>query len=513
MGGIYNNNYRSIVTSGITLNNGTATVENESNVSIFTLGGSNGSWTFNDGSYYLANNSSSQLNSVTSATNDNAKWIIEIELNGNNTTITNKQNTSHKIFYNSGSYYSNFNASTSGTAVQLYVEDNGGSVIPTTVAAPTFSPAGGTYSVAQTVTITTTTSGATIYYTTDGTTPTSSSTRYTAAITVSTTTTIKAIAVKDGVSSAVATATFTINSGSTTDDNVNRNALSSKYNKDKYMWRLEWPRINETDNNTWVIKSTSEYGVTFSLEWSNSLIANRWTCYYFDSKNIADNVSKRADSFREDEELPSATRSTLSDYKNSGYSRGHLCPSADRSASQTVEDQTYVLSNMQPQWQGHNGGQWSTLETDVRNWAQKCDTLYVVKAATIGDISINGTTESGIYSINYNGTTYEDLICNNRLPVAKYFYMALLAYNKSTDSYQAMGIWTKHYNGGTSGADQKTHDWPVITRESAEYISIDELEARTGIDFFCNLPDDVENQVESSFNSGYWSSSNTPLTR
>ena len=99
-----------------------------------------------------------------------------------------------------------------------------------TVAAPTFSPTGGNYSVAQTVTITTTTSGATIYYTTDGTTPTTNSTHYTAAITVSTTTTIKAIAVKDGVSSAVATATFTINSGSTTDNNVNANWHEALYN-------------------------------------------------------------------------------------------------------------------------------------------------------------------------------------------------------------------------------------------------------------------------------------------
>lgn len=56
-----------------------------------------------------------------------------------------------------------------------------------TVATPTFSPGGGTYSSAQTVTISDTTSGATIYYTTDGSTPTTSSSHYTTAITVSST--------------------------------------------------------------------------------------------------------------------------------------------------------------------------------------------------------------------------------------------------------------------------------------------------------------------------------------
>ena len=84
---------------------------------------------------------------------------------------------------------------------------------PTTVSTPTFSLAGGTYTTAQTVTISCATSGATIYYTTDGTTPSASSTEYNAAITISETTTLKAIAVKDGTWSSVAEATYTINTG------------------------------------------------------------------------------------------------------------------------------------------------------------------------------------------------------------------------------------------------------------------------------------------------------------
>jgi hypothetical protein len=78
-------------------------------------------------------------------------------------------------------------------------------------AAPTFSPVAGTYSSAQSVTISDTTTGATIYYTTNGTTPTTSSTKYTAAITVNATETLEAIAVATGYSqSAVGSATYTI---------------------------------------------------------------------------------------------------------------------------------------------------------------------------------------------------------------------------------------------------------------------------------------------------------------
>ncbi len=83
--------------------------------------------------------------------------------------------------------------------------------IPGTVATPVASPAAGSYTSAQNVTLSTTTSGASIYYTTNGTTPTTSSTLYTSAISISSTTTIKAIAVKSGMNnSAVMTALYTI---------------------------------------------------------------------------------------------------------------------------------------------------------------------------------------------------------------------------------------------------------------------------------------------------------------
>ncbi len=80
-----------------------------------------------------------------------------------------------------------------------------------TVAAPTFSPAGGTYYSAQSVTLSAV-DGASIYYTTNGDEPTTSSTLYSAPIEVATTTTIKAIAVLNDVESSVAEATYTIES-------------------------------------------------------------------------------------------------------------------------------------------------------------------------------------------------------------------------------------------------------------------------------------------------------------
>ena len=85
---------------------------------------------------------------------------------------------------------------------------------PQTVATPAFSPDAGTYTEAQSVTISCETTGATIYYTTDGSNPSASSTAYSGAITVGETTTIKAIAVKEGMTdSSVASTTYTISEG------------------------------------------------------------------------------------------------------------------------------------------------------------------------------------------------------------------------------------------------------------------------------------------------------------
>ena len=86
------------------------------------------------------------------------------------------------------------------------------------VATPTFSPAGGRYADAQTVAISCTTTGAAIYYTLDGSTPTASSTPYTSALTISQTTTVKAVAVKDNEQSAVATATYKIGASASNPD-------------------------------------------------------------------------------------------------------------------------------------------------------------------------------------------------------------------------------------------------------------------------------------------------------
>lgn len=241
-------------------------------------------------------------------------------------------------------------------------------------------------------------------------------------------------------------------------------------------------------NSQIIVKQTKDFGITYSLEWDNSKVANRWTCYTLYADNSQSNTD-RSDGFMPD---PDAFNSSqLEDYSNSGFSKGHLCPSADRQCNEEQNLQTFYLTNMQPQWQNHNGVLWANMEALVRNYVAKanttnaqCDTLYIVKAATITDkVTINGVETEGIYQEK----------CNNKLIIPKYFYMALLHYNKASNSYKAIAFWTLHENAKDTNKNYGDYA-----------ISIDELEKRTGIDFFCNLPDEIEKVVEAECDLTFW---------
>ena len=209
MGTIMSTNYRSLETAGISLSGGTATLSSTCEASIFTISGSTGAYTIYDDTYYLANSSSSYLNSVTSSSANTAKWSITFS--GNNALITNAQNTTRKIYY--ATNYSDFNCSTSGTAVQLYKEyiQEMEATAPVLTEEYTFWPRQND-AVSERVTITVE-SGNTVYYTTDGTTPSNTNgTKITTSqsLTLNATTTVKAIAYAGSNTSSVVSKTYTL---------------------------------------------------------------------------------------------------------------------------------------------------------------------------------------------------------------------------------------------------------------------------------------------------------------
>ena len=400
---------------------------------------------------------------------------------------------------------------------------NGGEPPTPTVPAPTFSHPSGTVFQGDHDIIITGPQGSKIYFTIDGTDP--STTNYwdngLSPFTLSLglgTITIKAIAVLEGNSSAVATATYTVEQ--IVDNNANANWKETSYNIPEsgptptsssatysQAWRIEYPHITPSSNYMVVVKATSEYGVSLSLELDKSQRANHWTCFTMHAGTPNNNVG-RTPSFSVDDDVPAAYQVNTNEYTRGNYTtsvvnldgnnmtmfaRGHICASEDRQSSSEQNSHTFVTSNIHPQYQAHNAGLWQRMEGKVQNWGYNNsfrDTLYVCKGATIGNVTLNGSTTSGLipksevqslYGVNITGT----------LPIPRYWYMAVLRLKDG--QYQAMAYWTEQINSNCNS----------ITLQSC-MITIDELEQRTGIDFFCNLPDDIEEAVESTLNTSIW---------
>ncbi|AKP74860.1 Nuclease precursor (plasmid) [Piscirickettsia salmonis] len=102
----------------------------------------------------------------------------------------------------------------------------------------------------------------------------------------------------------------------------------------------------------------------------------KWVAYHLTSQSVSKRI-KRHDEFRPDSEIPYKYQAQLSDYKQSGYDRGHLAPYAAMDFDKKSASQSFLLSNMSPQKAGLNRQGWAKLESNVRFWAKYKKEVYV----------------------------------------------------------------------------------------------------------------------------------------
>ncbi len=150
------------------------------------------------------------------------------------------------------------------------------------------------------------------------------------------------------------------------------------------------------------------------------------------------------------------------------YDRGHQLPSADRLCSYEANAQTFYGTNMTPQLSDLNQQAWSTLEMRIRDIANNSDTTYVVTGCVVDP---------------KKGTTVDSDGMKLTIPGA--YFKAVLRYSKysTTNQWEAVAYYVEH-----KAAYSISSNW---------IITVDELEEKLGMDFFVNLPDATETQVES----------------
>ncbi|MBT8496384.1 MAG: DNA/RNA non-specific endonuclease [Deltaproteobacteria bacterium] len=127
------------------------------------------------------------------------------------------------------------------------------------------------------------------------------------------------------------------------------------------------------DPNSWLL-ARNEYIVGYSRD----LVSPVWAAWKVSAKNLKKNY-KRSKAFRADPTLPKKwPRATNDDYRNSGFTRGHLVASGERSASRRANRKTFVFTNIIPQAEKNNGGPWNHLEHHYRDLASAGHEVYVM---------------------------------------------------------------------------------------------------------------------------------------
>lgn len=205
------------------------------------------------------------------------------------------------------------------------------------------------------------------------------------------------------------------------------------------------------------------YTVSYNEQW---LISN-WVAWEL-TPSKANGTGTRPQRGFEPDPMVRGKSSDHYDYSNSGYSRGHMAPAADMKWSEQAMNESFYLTNICPQSAALNTSMWNRVEEKSRALARQGATLYICC----------GPIVEGSYKT----------IGKNKVAVPSSYFKVIL--KKKGDTWSGIGFIfpNSECKGGM-------FDYAK---------SIDEVEKITGIDFFYNLPDNIENQVEASWLQKDW---------
>ena len=246
-----------------------------------------------------------------------------------------------------------------------------------------------------------------------------------------------------------------------------------------YYLEKKTPELVEQANGSAIESTTNpenEFGPDYLPKANGQLIIHRlhalsyredheqaeWVAYQLRPEHLTDHDYKRP-YFEEDPAVKTGA-ARYYNYKNTAYNKGHLLPAADRKQSKEAYAETFLMSNVSPQDPGFNSGIWNRLEQKVRYWAKKYDGVYVVTG---------GVLEDGLPTIGEEAVS-----------VPEYFYKIVV--NVSDDRYRVSAFLIPNQKTSDSFYDYQ--------------VTVDAIEARTGIDFFYELDPKMEAELE----SGSW---------
>ena len=209
----------------------------------------------------------------------------------------------------------------------------------------------------------------------------------------------------------------------------------------------------------------------YTLSFNKNTNTPNWVAWRLDKKKLQERVSRKGYKFLPDPNLNQRQAVVTQDYARSGYDRGHMCPAGDSKWSGEAMKESFYMTNICPQHPNLNGGDWNELEEACRRWAAK-GPLYIVCGP-----------------IFYKKEKPEYIGKEHQIRVPEAFFKVILA-GVEKGKPRAIGFIYKNTAGN---------------RPLDAYVnSIDQVERITGYDFFPNLPDKIEAEVEKKYNLNLW---------
>jgi len=223
----------------------------------------------------------------------------------------------------------------------------------------------------------------------------------------------------------------------------------------------------------------------YALSFNNSRGGPNWVSWHLQASDIGD--EDRAPTFSPDTTLPSGFKRVVTkDYTNSGFDRGHICNSKDRTDTRENNDATFLLTNILPQGPGNNQGPWVRLENFERQLAQGGNELYIV-AGAFGE---GGTGELKVKGQKRKKLVNATKIARGAITVPKTFWKVMVVLKDGENDVSRINASTRVIAVCMPNKTQiRPNDWHTFIT------TIKNVEEATGYDLLSELPSGVQNSL------------------